>query len=312
MVSPRTFAAFTLVALASPAFADPTLRLYDVRDLASVLPARDAAGLPAPELGVKVNVDEREKIALRFAQMAAQRRMERSPEKPVEAESAVDDYMLKLCGALSLVGSKLADGVFSIEGEAAQHEQLTRLIQETFNLYKGRYEADISCYSAKAAEAPAIGAAPGEQPAQLRARTTLARRVPVLIEATESVSYVDDWTPVVSEQVVGFDPQTAVMEKGLRLTLTIGGTDAAGAQGKDQPVSFRLCGNIADIKVEDREIPGMSSGPPNAFLSLPHASVRSVNAEMNLVPGKPVVVAVVPGFALGEVIVVSATVRTLN
>lgn len=303
---------FAYCALALSALADPTLRLYDLRDLASVLPSEQPSFLPTPELGVKVNIEEREKILLRFAQVADPRRFERKASGDPEPGSAVDDFMHKLCGALSVGSTKLAEGVYTVEGEANQHEQLTRLIQDTFNLYRGSYEADIVCYTAKASDTPAVGGSPGEHLALYRARTTMARRVPALLEAIERVSYIEDWTPVVSGQVVGFDPQTAVMEKGVRLAVIVGGADAPDADNEDRPILIRLSGNIADIKVQEREIPGVGDGPPAAFLSLPGASVRSVKAEMNLVPGKPTVVAVVPGFAPGEVIVVSAAVRPIN
>lgn len=312
MITPRLLATAVSLSLACSAMADPTLRLYDVRDLAAVLPVQGMTSLPPSPFGTPIDVDQREKMTLRRAEALMELPMMVGANRPEPPKSAVDEFMDQLCASLSVGHTKLAEGVYTVQGEQNQHQQLSELLSSTFELYRGKYELDLVCFVAKAADAPAVGSSPTGVEPLCRARATMGKRVPLLIEAVERMSYIEDWTPVVSEQVAGFDPQTAVIEKGMRLTVTVGGADVQPEDSEAAPVFVRMNGTIADVKLLDREVPGVGGGPPSPFVTLPASSTRSVNSELKLPPGKSAVVAVVPGFAPGEVIVIAATVTPLR
>lgn len=269
---------------------EPTLRLYDVRDLAV------AMAQPPSEEG---DGDDGEPLDLMLDRIA-------SP--------LVHDYY------------KLADGLFTITADHAAHETLIRLLNDVRDLYREPYEIELVHYAVAAADSPLIGsgAVPVDDGSLTRLRQVAIHRVAAALRSTASHAYVADWQPVVADSAVGYDPEVHLVEDGLQLEATVGSDHAADHANRDDRIHLSLSGTIAQAFIELIPVPvatasavgETASGPAEAgqplALGLPNVMTRDVRADLDLPLNRLTVVSVVEGFEPGQSIVIAAAVRRLD
>lgn len=287
----------TLAALAGAA--EPVLRVYDVRDLVAVLPSQ-----PVVVQGVPILKDVPIIGQFYRPEGAAQ------PAGAPATASPTEVVVSRLCGQLQLQQEELLSGVYVVTGELPQHEQLVKLLDNVRTLYEGAYEFDLFAYPVAAPQAPAVGAGADTQSAMLHARQMLPRRVESRIVITEEVSYVRDWVPIVGTSSVGYDPDIGTVTKGLRLVLTAGGTQSADAHGA--PINLRIRGEFADAQIAKQSSPLAPVSGGTLELGLPTVTSRSIECDIQLKPGQPTVLAVIPGAKAGESIVLAGALRELR
>ncbi len=298
-----------ITALSLPALsalADPVLRVYDTRDLAAVLPSGSGGGTITivPRLETDGSGSTLQRLTLG---------VQHSDEGLVTASPA-DLVVTRLCEQLQLQKESLGDGVYLVTGEADQHVQFVKLIEDVRSLYQGAYELELFTYPVAAAQAPALGAAPDSQSVTLRTRQVIARRVESRIDLTEELTYIRDWQPVVGNDSVGYDPDPDVVTRGLRLAVTAGAVNDApegrGSAGSGR-IPLRLRGEWIDATVERQSSPLAPLSGGNLELGLPRITKRTIESDLRVPLGQAVVLAVVPGTKAGESVVIAGTVREL-
>lgn len=283
---------------------EPVLRVYDARPLSAVLPRRDAAPLPGAAYAFPARTDG-----------SAANPVPAGRSGGAPAGGSVEQIVGRLCDQLGLASEPIGDGVFLVSGEAAQHEQFSKLVEDLRSLYGGSYELELATFTVPAAQAPAVGSACDAQTATLRTRQVVARRVESRITMTEEIGFVRDWVPVVGNDAVGYDPDPGVVVKGLRLCVTVGGTEGA-SPGGGRPgagvVSVKLQGEWCDAVIEKQGSPLGPQGGGVLELGLPHVALRSIDSEARISPGQLSVLAVVPGSRAGEAVVIAGAVREVK
>ncbi len=302
---------------------EPILRVYDTRDLAAALPASPgsvAGGFYHLVPRLESSGPDGALVRLDFAPASG-------TAKAAESAAPADLVVSRLCDQLSLQREPLVEGVYLITGEAEQHEQFVKLLEDVRSLYQGAYELEIFAYPASAAQAPALGASAESTGVTLRSRQVIGRRVESHIAMTEEISYVRDWQPVVGNSSVGYDPEPGTATKGLRLAVTAGAVERAGGSsapggGRARPapdsasseavVTLRVRGEYMDVQIEKQSSPlGPLSGGA-LELGLPHTITRTIESDMRLPLGQPSVLAVVAGAKPGEVLVIAGAIRELK
>jgi len=306
--------AFALTA-AAPA-QDPVLRIYDTRDLAAVLPASAQGGVISIVPRLEGDLSNPSGIV----------RLSLTPQlngSTTQSASSADVVVSRLCDQLQLQKESLIDGVYIVTGEAGQHEQLVKLLEDVRSLYQGAYDLELFIYPMAAAQAPGLGAPADSQAVTLRARQVIARRVESRLDFTEELTYIRDWQPVVGNDSVGYDPDPATVTRGLRLTVTAGAVDrepatpgAGSSPAASNPaapaVPLRLRGEWIDAVIERQSalLAPVSGG--ELELGLPHTTTRTIESDLRLPLGQPSVLAVIPGAKPGEVIVIAGAIRELK
>lgn len=312
-------ATLTLLAICGTALAEPVLRVYDVRDLSAVLPAR-ATG------GTVTIVPVLRDVPLQNSDGGTLRLETRYEGGPNANLSSTELVIARLCQQLKLEPEQLMEGVYVVTGEEAQHEQLMKLLEDVRSLYQGGYEFELFAYPGATAQAPALGTPADPKLAALCTRQVIARRVESQVNVTEELTYVRDWVPVVGNESVGYDPDPGTVTKGLRLTVTAGGAEKAAGQdrasaaprgsgeqsGAGGTASLRVRGELIDAQIEKLASPLAPDSGGMLELGLPRTSTRTIQSDLRVTLGQPCVLAVVPGTKPGEIIVIAGTLRELK
>ncbi len=273
-----------VAAAAQPALGQPVsgageveMRVYDLRDLAASLPASAGGGLGA---------------------------------------SAIDVLVPTLAQATGASARPVLAGVYAVAGSPEAHAALESMLRAVRELYSETYQVEIRAVSVAADRAPAVGAAAeagalGEMEAVARGSASVVRRAATTVASERRMTYIADWSPVVGNNAVGYDPQTSEVEEGMHVTVVVGagaGERGQGAEGTAGEV-VQVRGTITRVEMEYESAPlvGMEGG--NLRVGLPRVEERAVESVLRAPLGTPTVVAVVDGFDEGEsVIVLVATV----
>ncbi len=284
----------TTVANASPS---TSWKLYDLRDLFGQLPPPARVETPA----LSGYARSSEPPALR----------ERSKPTP----DSVDKLMGRLLGNLSLDATKLFPGVYGIEGEEAEHDTLSIMLEQVRSLYRERYEVELLWYSVPTKQSPGIGDPVTPAAPVHRHRLIVPRRTPTEVAQVSLHTYVSGIAPVVATGAMGYASETRREESGLRVSILAG----AGHE-TESAIPIQIDGVLRQVTMGKMSGPakGKTSGEVatdetrSMAIELPTVSVRSIRSLLHVESGKPTALAVVDGFTSGECIVVAASVRRLS
>lgn len=273
---------------------DRVLRVYDLREFGALLPGTREY---RPALGQATSSSvERGGVPGPF-----------EGEKPGAAPATpVDSLVYQLCSSLSIVGERIAEGVYLVSGEREGQERFSQLIENVREVYTSTSVVEITAIATPTPGAPPPGAAytPGATDRVLRRiSASVPRRVESRLDNVDSTTFVADWTPVVADHSVGYDPLTANVREGLSVLVTPGAEGGAG-------VPLRIAGAISATSLVVYSTPLMGSSPEGSLtLGLPLVQSRDI-AVMTVIPaGKATIVATATGFDDDETILIVATVK---
>jgi len=220
----------------------------------------------------------------------------RSGQPPAE------QVMMRLASALQVSMTPLADGIFAITGSEDQHDVLARLIEDLRSVQGTAYELDLTLYPVASESAPALGSKAAVTPEALRARQAVRTGSSTRIAAARRTTIISDWSPVVSDSTLGFDPQTSELEDGLIVEASLG----SSRQGEG--IMLHLTGAMTRLNVQETPIFVLDRERPLS-IGLPKTETRSLAADLRLKVGELTVIAVAPGFESGQSLVLAAAVR---
>lgn len=310
---------------------DRTSKMYDLRDLATVLPG-DAGGaggagdrtpggahrLFAETFGSAVDSDgtpHTMPILSGVPLLEAYFRSRSAFPQPAsdDANSSPTDRLVgKLANLLSLMPEELVENVYFIDGDDESHQRFADAIEKMKALHQDRVQVEVSCYEVAASEAPGIGeeSKPADKPTvggtTVGPRHSLAR-----IEATRSVSYIADWSPVVGDAAVGFDPTIGSVTDGAAFGVRVGAGKEKIRVGVQGVVAKA---EISTVRTQSEQTMGagqvaLSPGGALVAIGLPHVERRVIDTDVAISLNRATVVATAPGFSEGTRLVVAVTVK---
>lgn len=254
------------------------LRVYDLRDLAAVLPPQRDGAPPTDTLVATLahtlGIEERRLLDGVYAVIA-----------PADTHAVLQENL----------------------------ERIRALHGEIYHLTITAFSVDAA--SAPDVGSPAAAPIPNGAPVA-RISSSIPRRVATPVESTREITYIGDWTPVVGDSAVGYDATPNSEVEGLRLVATVGAAPdapAAGAEGADGAGELlQLSGHLQRVELRNISAPALTATGEkhDAVLpiALPTVDTRHIHASLRVPAGRPTVVAVVDGFEPGRAIVVTATV----
>jgi hypothetical protein len=307
-------AVLALVALAPTARAqsasqEEVLRIYDVRDLAAILPD----DVDAPSGRSRSGGRGQSVFGARGGAGGAGGggggaggggggggSLFGDPRDPVPAHRLVD----RLCTAIGLEYEPLLRGIVSAQGTIARHDQLAEQLREVRRLFTERYEVELACFSVSASSAPELGAPINELEPDLFSRQVIVRRQPTTIRSVTSHTYLADLVVVTGDSAVGYQPQSRMLDDGLTLELLIGAGDE-----DERATPLEASGELTRVAFSRSpvELPGRPDSPP--AVELPSVDRRTIQTAVSIEYDKLVTIAVLPGFESGTAVVVAARVR---
>ena len=175
---------FPVVCGYQTALAEPTLKLYDLRDLVATIP-----------------VDS-----------------ERTQEERIE------DIVANLVHHmdLGLAYNMWLPGIYSVQAEEAQHTRFRQMLNQFRELFEERYEVEIVQYTIEMADVPSIGDEVSHASFVRRQRLVTTRRTPTPVEMISRHTFVSEIVPVVATDAVGYVVETDQVDEGLRVSLLVG------------------------------------------------------------------------------------------
>ncbi len=199
----------------------------------------------------------------------------------------------------------MGENTVAVVGTRPQLDAIDRVIASITS--SPMLELEIMVHETGPGAVPRLGEpAPSAEPS-FRIRRAMRQGTTATLDSISKVGFIADWTPVVSEQVVGYDPQIEELEEGLRLSATVTPSpDASGSR------VLRLQGSISRLTLTSTttHVPG---GPEQGLaISLPRRESTSVATSIALPDARPIVVAVLPGRLPGASVILSASIRALS
>lgn len=195
----------------------------------------------------------------------------------------------------------LFGSIFLVTGDASNHEAFRGYLQQVEQLYSRRFEVDIFCYSTSSASAPAVGTTlrdAKQEAVMFRARQVVINGQRTRFASTTEHSFVEDVTPVVGTQSVGYDTQIGKIDEGVDLAVIVG-----PAPGGRQGAEIRIQGRVQTVDIAARAEPDQ--------VDLPRVTERAVSSSLVVGEG-PTVAAVVNGLHEDECIVITVNVRDVR
>ena len=221
-----------------------------------------------------------------------------------------------LAAATGSGAQRLLGGVYAVVATPEKHATLEMMLKRVRDLYTQTYQVQLHLYSVPAAEAPAVGTAPENlRPGEAISRATISapRRTPTEFFSLRRHAYIAEWQPVVGANAVGYDPESAEIEDGLRVQVTIGaGPDAperGGARGEGGGELVQIRGELSSATLQSVTAPAIGTDGGTLMFFVPRVETRSIRMEERVALGTPTVVSVVDGFEDGQVVVLVVTVR---
>jgi hypothetical protein len=237
------------------------------------------------------------------------------PEAEPTAPSPTDRLVCKLANLLSLAPEELVENVYFIDGEDESHAQFSRAIEQVRALYQDRVQVAVTCYEVASTEQPSIGdaASPGEKPA-IDGATVCRRRSPARIEATRSVSFIADWTPVVGDASVGIDPTIGTVTDGAAFSVLVGSGNEKARVGI-QGVVAKVDVTSSNVQPDRATAAAQAASAPSGntiVIGVPKVERRVFDTEVSVPLNRPTIVATGPGFTEGTRLVVAVTVKNVE
>ncbi len=283
----------TALAAASPASAQTSWKLYDLRDLIGSLP-------PPPR--VEAAAVTRSVFTIPAGGPTAPR-----PGSAGEPTGSTRELMDRLCAGLGVAHTALLPGVYGIEAEETGHTALVNMLEQVRELFTERYEVEILWFVASPDQAPSIGDPVTPTGPLHRHRLVAARRTPTELVHVSQYTYVSGINPIVAQQAVGYGPETRREESGLRLSILVG----AGSE-TDTATSLQVTGDLRRVAMGKMSGPLITDAARSMELELPQVSVRSIRSSIRIEYGKLTALGVTDGFDDGQCVVIAASVRKLS
>lgn len=191
----------------------------------------------------------------------------------------------------------LLSDIFIVDATNAEHGQVDEAIRTLQALHTEGYIVRVELIEGGIGETARVGRPRPEwsQTATIAVVEQFAlRTAPTTIADTNQIDYIAQWSPVVSDNAVGYDPQIRSIEDGLSGTLTVGVGSAAPGH-----VNVQLQGGVrtADLVETVASAPGAG-----VICELPvfmaRASTRVIDLRASIPFGQPTVIGVLRGFGL--------------
>jgi hypothetical protein len=265
-------------------------KLYDVRDLMSVIPPP------------KVNMETSQRVMLESLLQPVTPDTGSTGEAPGQVEQLMD----KLCDALGLQCKQFLVGVYGIEAREEEHAQILELIEQVRALYVKLYEVEIFWYPVPADQAPSPGQEAKPTDSSHRHRLVVPSRTPTPLTQVSLHTYVAGLQPVVATSSAAYDVQTRTAADGLQATVLVG-------VGEEDPhtTSLQITGDLRRVRMDRKSAPIMNEGA-TLQVDLPVVTIRSVQCSQRIGLGANTVLTVVDGFGEGQCIVIAARVEALG
>ncbi|HRJ50286.1 MAG: hypothetical protein KF787_01720 [Phycisphaeraceae bacterium] len=269
---------------------DIIMKMIDLRDLSAVMStASRARPIAAPE-------------------SEAASGSESSPFRDVPKFSSPADPVLdladRLCDALGAQITVYSKGIMVVSGEAAAITRLEQLLEEAWSVHSDRYDIDLVIAVFPSDQVPALGSVLSGGSTLARQRRGVVSRTPTDISMTETMRYVGGWTPIVSDNAVGYQPIVSSIAHGLDGDITVSPNGAPA--GGPATFTITLTGTLSRAAINPRTIEVSAPGG-SSTLPLDNFVVRSRSIGTRGLAGhEPTVLAALPGFEDGQTIVLAA------
>ncbi|MCH7995979.1 MAG: hypothetical protein IIB57_16245 [Planctomycetes bacterium] len=288
---PMLMICFLFPVVCGTALAEPTLKLYDLRDLVATIPW-------SVELDRPVNSKSQLNSIYQAPPTA------RTPQET--REDRIKGFFENLVYGMDLDYEMWLPGIYSVQAEEAQHAKFRQMLNQFRALFESRYEVEIVQYTIEMADVPSIGDEVSPASFVRRQRLVTTRRTPTPVEMITRHTFVSGIDPVVATGAVGYAVETDQVDEGLRVSVLVG----AGEED-EHTTSIHLFGNVRDVRMG--KMSGLLEDDRSPLqVELPMVRSRSIQSNLRIPFGKLTVLAVTAGFDGNDSIVIAAMVRKLD
>lgn len=288
-----------LFAAPATAHADQVWKVYDVRDLLTLIdppipeearevPRSDKAdgSFLADSFGHQVSPSQNSKVAA----------SEKSADK-------LDSLIGKICFAQAINCERLLPGVYMVDGEEAMLVDFERMLKSVRNLYDKPFELALVWFRTAVTDSLSVGAVIEKPKSHRRQHLVVFDSTPVDIRVGSSITYVADVTAVVAEHASTHEPVIGTIHEGLFASAIV-----TSQEREEQSVLVRLAGEFRDVQFSERSTRELKeAGIP--LLQLPQVRRRSLQAAVPVELNKLTVIDIVDDFSDDSSLVLAARVR---
>ncbi len=220
-----------------------------------------------------------------------------------------------ICQELDLDYRELSLGMLLISGTEEDHQALDDVFGQMRTVFSQRYEMALSLIEVSTRSVPQIGSS-FQPPARTaiedeegeeydgplviaRSRQIAQSKLPVQIGSMVERSFIEGWSPVVSDNSVGYDVQVSKVGEGFEAIAILD----LGPEHENS-TSLRIQGSITSLDIERLMI--VLNGDQELPLDLPSVTRREFSADIQLMNEKPTVISIIDGFDEDRVILVVA------
>lgn len=199
--------------------------------------------------------------------------------------------------------SELTEGVYVVEGTQEQLDQTDELIGGLRSTVSRSFVIRIECWQVPAGSSVALGRPlPSDAIVTHWCEAIAGARRETDIQATTIHSYINKWSPVVSDSSVGYDPQPETIEAGLTLTVVV--------SPQDEPmVRARILGELTDVILDQQMV---EMGGATLPFTSPTTTRRFLFADALIPINEPVVLQILPGLEPGGSLALTARVAPVD
>lgn len=223
----------------------------------------------------------------------------------VVSRSLAAGTVASLARLVSMQAEIVTDGVYAIAGSAAAHAQFAETLDQLRGLESEHFTVDLRILTITADEPPAIGSTMTTQSGATinhRVLAAVKQRSAVSFAVQTETTYIQGWSPVVSDSAIGYQSNVDEVTSGLEAEVTI--DDRLG-----NGVRIVVRGGVSEADVVVSREPLTGDG---LTIGLPIVTTRSFDSVASAMFNTPTVVASMTGFEPGEHLVAVVTVRTLE
>lgn len=267
------------------------MRMLDLRDMAGDLPRfppprrmdRQAEGPRSP-----------------FAQAPA-------AESLPPGTDRVIDLVRALAAPLDLTAWEVAPGIVMVAGSTEDQARLKSHLDQMDGLFRARHDVELIAASFPAAQSPGLGAEMSTGGRILaRCRQRIAAGVPTTVNATDQMTYIAEWVPIVADNAVAYQPTKGQVSNGLECEVTL--RSRPDPRTGDQTLQVAVTGEISSATIAEKTWDvAMPNAKTTLTVGLPRVAVRSIEST-GPATAAATVIALVPGFDPAEVIAIAVRV----
>ncbi len=279
-----------------------SLRMLDLRDLASVLPPPPPPPPPSDPL--------------RGGAAGGMSPFGEAPAATIDSPAGQDrvmDLVQRLAGPLDLTVSSVGSGVILVIGSEESQARLEALVSQMMDMNKDRIEIEVLAAIFPAGQAPELGTPMVGGKVVMRSRQTVPLRTPVPVVSIDEIQYIAGWQPIVADNSVGYE--TIVRSVGSGMKAEAIATPAPEPEpGLRSPsnagaIELTLRGSLSSATIAEKSVEGLlPAGTTSLTIGLPRIQRRMLETHGTIGPAATVL-AVLPGFEPDQIIVVGASAR---